>query len=73
MSSCFISVVEDSMEHIMEKATEFAQLSKFDGGMGISFTKLRASGSLIKKINQYSSGPIPFIKIYDTIKNAMLQ
>lgn len=73
MSSCFISVVEDSMEHIMEKATEFAQLSKFDGGMGISFTKLRASGSLIKKINQFSSGPIPFIKIYDTIKNAMLQ
>lgn len=73
MSSCFISVVEDSMEHIMEKATEFAQLSKFDGGMGISFTKLRASGSLIKKINQQSSGPIPFIKIYDTIKNAMLQ
>ncbi|MEY3197951.1 MAG: hypothetical protein RL023_798, partial [Candidatus Parcubacteria bacterium] len=73
MSSCFISVVEDSMEHIMEKATEFAQLSKFDGGMGISFTKLRAAGSLIKKINQLSSGPIPFIKVYDTIKNAMLQ
>lgn len=55
MSSCFISVVEDSMEHIMEKATEAAQLSKYDGGIGISFTKLRASGSLIKKINQYSS------------------
>jgi ribonucleoside-diphosphate reductase alpha chain len=73
MSSCFISVVEDNMEHIMEKATEFAQLSKFDGGMGISFTKLRAAGSLIKKINQLSSGPIPFIKVYDTIKNAMLQ
>jgi len=66
-------VVEDNMEHIMEKATELAQLSKYDGGMGISFTKLRASGSLIKKINQLSSGPIPFIKVYDTIKNAMLQ
>lgn len=73
MSSCFISTVEDNMEHIMEKATELAQLSKFDGGMGISFTKLRASGSLIKKINQLSSGPIPFMKIYDTIKSAMLQ
>ncbi|MDP2670810.1 MAG: ribonucleoside-diphosphate reductase subunit alpha [bacterium] len=73
MSSCFISVVEDSMDHIMAKATEFAQLSKYDGGVGIDFTKLRASGSLIKKINQQSSGPIPFIKIYDTIKNAMLQ
>lgn len=73
MSSCFISVLDDSMESIMEKAAEFAQLSKFDGGMGLSFTKLRASGSLIKKINQLSSGPIPFIKIYDSIKNAMLQ
>jgi len=73
MSSCFISTVEDNMEHIMEKATELAQLSKYDGGMGINFTKLRASGSLIKKINQLSSGPIPFMKVYDTIKSAMLQ
>lgn len=73
MSSCFISVVDDSMEHIMEKATEAAQLSKYDGGIGTSFTKLRAAGSLIKKINQQSSGPIPFIKVFDTIKNAMLQ
>lgn len=73
MSSCFISVVDDTMESIMDKASEFAQLSKYDGGMGLSFTKLRASGSLIKKINQLSSGPIPFIKVYDSIKNAMLQ
>ena len=73
MSSCYIPVIDDNLTHIMEKASEVAQLSKFEGGIGISFTKLRASGSLIKKINQLSSGPIPFMKIYDTIKSAMLQ
>ncbi len=55
MSSCYIPVIEDNLDHIMDKAGEVAQLSKFEGGIGISFTKLRASGSLIKKINQLSS------------------
>ena len=73
MSSCFISVVDDSLDSIMEKASELAHLAKYEWGVWIAVSKLRAQGSLIRWINQNSSWPIPFIKIYDTVKHAMLQ
>jgi ribonucleoside-diphosphate reductase alpha chain len=73
LSSCYISVVEDSMESIMGKASEAAQFAKFAGGIGMSATKLRASGSHIKGINWASSWPIPFLKMYDTVINAIMQ
>lgn len=64
--SCFIGVVGDSLDDIMDKAREAAFYAKFAGGTAMSFTKLRASGSVIKSINSSSCGPIPFIKIFDT-------
>ncbi len=73
LSSCYINVLEDSMESIMEKATETAYFAKFAGGVGTSITKLRASGSHIKSLNAKSSGPIPFIKIFDTVINSIMQ
>ncbi len=73
LSSCYISVVGDDLTHIMNKANEMAQFVKYAGGVGMSVTKLRASGSSIKSINSISSGPIPFIKMYDVIKNGVSQ
>ncbi len=73
LSSCYISVVEDSMNSIMSKANESAQFAKFAGGIGMSATKLRASGSHIVGINWASSWPIPFLKMYDTVINAIMQ
>lgn len=73
LSSCFINVVEDNMEHIMDKAKECALLAKYAGGIGMSVTKLRATGSHIKGINGQSSGPIPFIKIYDSLVGGIMQ
>lgn len=72
-SSCYINVVGDSMENIMGKVTETAMFAKYAGGVGTSVTKLRASGSHIKSINAKSSGPIPFIKIFDTTINGIMQ
>jgi ribonucleoside-diphosphate reductase alpha chain len=73
LSSCYINVLEDSIDSIMGKATETAYFAKFAGGVGTSITKLRASGSHIKSLNSKSSGPIPFIKIYDTVINSIVQ
>ena len=73
LSSCYINVLEDSMESIMRKATESAYFAKYAGGVGTSITKLRASGSHIKSLNAKSSGPIPFIKIFDTVINSIMQ
>lgn len=64
--SCFIGVVDDSLDSIMDKAKEMAFYAKHAGGTAMSVTKLRANGSTVKSINSASSGPIPFIKIYDT-------
>ncbi|MBP6911373.1 hypothetical protein KBC03_07425 [Patescibacteria group bacterium] len=52
--SCFIGVVGDSIDSIMEKATETANYVKYAGGTGMSMTKLRASGSNIRSINSSS-------------------
>lgn len=72
-SSCYINVVGDSMEGIMDKVTETAMFAKYAGGVGTSVTKLRSSGSHIHSINAKSSGPIPFIKIFDTTINGIMQ
>ncbi|WP_457625142.1 ribonucleotide reductase N-terminal alpha domain-containing protein, partial [Persephonella sp.] len=72
-SSCYVNVVEDSLESIMEKAKETAFLAKYAGGVGTDITRLRATGSKIHSLNAKSSGPIPFIKIFDTIVNAIQQ
>lgn len=73
LSSCFINVVDDNMENIMDKAKECALLAKYAGGIGMSITKLRATWSHIKGINGQSSGPIPFIKIYDSLVGGIMQ
>ncbi len=72
-SSCYINLVDDSLESIMDKAKETAFLAKYAGGVGTDITRLRATGSPIKSLNAKSSGPIPFIKIFDTIVNAIQQ
>jgi ribonucleoside-diphosphate reductase alpha chain len=64
--SCFIWVIGDSLDDIMDKAREAAFYAKFAGGTAMSFTKLRASWSTIASINSSSCWPIPFIKIFDT-------
>ncbi len=72
-SSCYVSVVDDSLESIMAKARETAFLAKHAGGVGTDVTRVRATGSLIKSLNAKSSGVIPFIKMYDTLINSIQQ
>ncbi|RMA97772.1 ribonucleoside-diphosphate reductase subunit alpha [Hydrogenothermus marinus] len=72
-SSCYVNVISDSLESIMDKAKETAFLAKYAGGVGTDITRIRATGSPIKSLNAKSSGVIPFIKIFDTIVNAIQQ
>ena len=71
--NCYVNVIDDSLESIMDKAKETAFLAKYAGGVGTDVTRLRATGSKIHSLNAKSSGPIPFIKIFDTIVNAIQQ
>lgn len=63
LSSCYLSTVEDSLDHIFKVISDDAQLSKWAGGLGNDWTNVRASGSYIKGTNGESQGVIPFLKI----------
>ncbi|HBA36735.1 TPA: ribonucleoside-diphosphate reductase subunit alpha [Candidatus Falkowbacteria bacterium] len=66
LSNCFIMDMEDDIEHIGKTVADVLKLSKATGGIGLSVTKLRASGSPISTNNTFSSGPIPFLHIIDS-------
>lgn len=73
LSSCYLSDVLDSMDHILESATDFGYLAKYAGGIGASITKLRAAGSPVRGINGQSSGIVPFAHMYDALIKAVSQ
>ncbi len=72
-SSCYVNVVDDSLEGITNKLTETAFLAKYAGGVGTDVSRVRATGSHIKSLNAKSSGVIPFIKVFDTMVNSIQQ
>ena len=74
MSSCYLlSSPEDSLEAIYQKYTDIALLSKYAGGIGVSYSKVRSRGSLIKGTNGQSKGVIPFLKTLDSSVAAVNQ
>ena len=71
LSNCFLMEMHDDMEHIGKTVSDVLLLSKATGGIGLSVTKLRAEGSLLKTNNTISSGPIPFMHIIDSAVRAV--
>ena len=65
LSSCFIDTVEDSLKGIYKSLDNFAEVSKFGGGMGIYIGKIRAMGSAIRGFKGASGGVIPWIKLFN--------
>lgn len=65
LSSCFLNVVNDDLHHIFKFIGDNAQLAKWAGGLGGSWTNIRAIGSYIKSIKANSQGVIPFIKVFN--------
>ena len=63
LSSCFIDTVPDSLEGIYRSLDNFAQVSKFGGGMGLYFGKVRATGSSIRGFEGAAGGVIRWIKL----------
>lgn len=63
LSSCFIDTVDDSLTNIYKSIDNFAQVSKYGGGMGMYFGKVRATGSDIRGFKGASGGVIRWIKL----------
>ena len=63
LSSCFIDTVSDSLEGIYRSIDNFARVSKFGGGMGLYFGKVRAAGSSIRGFEGAAGGVIRWIRL----------
>lgn len=74
LSSCFLlDSPEDSLEAIYSKYTDVALLSKYSGGIGIAYSRVRARGSLIRGTNGHSNGIVPWLKTLDASVAAVNQ
>jgi ribonucleoside-diphosphate reductase alpha chain len=74
MSSCYLcDSPEDDLKSIYDKYTDIALLSKFAGGIGVAYHRVRSRGSLIKGTNGHSNGVIPWLKTMDSSVQAVNQ
>lgn len=74
LSSCFLlDSPEDSLEAIYRRYTDIALLSKFSGGIGVAWSRVRSSGSLIRSTNGHSNGIVPWLKTLDASVSAVNQ
>ncbi|MEM7019435.1 MAG: ribonucleoside-diphosphate reductase subunit alpha, partial [Pseudomonadota bacterium] len=63
LSSCYLTTVPDDLSGIYSAVKDNALLSKFAGGLGNDWTRVRAMGSHIKGTNGKSQGVVPFLKV----------
>ncbi len=74
LSSCFLlDSPQDSLESIYRKYSDVAMLSKFSGGIGIAYHRVRSQGSLIRGTNGHSNGIVPWLKTLDSSVSAVNQ
>ncbi len=74
LSSCFLlDSPQDHLEDIYERYTDVAKLSKFSGGIGLAYHRVRSRGSLIESTNGHSSGIVPWLKTLDASVAAVNQ
>lgn len=74
MSSCYlVDSPLDDLTSIYDKYKDIALLSKFAGGIGVAYHRVRARGSLIKGTNGHSNGVIPWLKTLDSSVSAVNQ
>lgn len=74
MSSCYLlDSPEDDLRSIYSKYQDIAMLSKFAGGIGVAYHRVRARGSLIKGTNGHSNGIVPWLKTLDSSVAAVNQ
>ena len=73
LSSCYLTTVPDELDGIYESIKENALLSKYAGGLGNDWTRVRAMGAHIKGTNGESQGVVPFLKVVNDTAVAVNQ
>ncbi|MGP3985165.1 ribonucleoside-diphosphate reductase subunit alpha [Streptomyces sp. 3N207] len=74
MSSCYLlDSPRDELDSIYERYQQIARLSKHAGGIGLSYSRIRSRGALIRGTNGHSNGIVPFLRTLDASVAAVNQ